>query len=90
VEARPRQWPAAAATRFSVSGFALGEELAPHGCTAVALTPGWMRSEMMLEHYGVTEANWRGGAATNPHLDCWRCLVEVQEAGRPADPTGNR
>src|ERR671918_157350 len=68
---------------------ALGEELAPHGCTAVALTPGWMRSEMMLEHYGVTEANWRGGAATNPHLDCWRCLVEVQEAGRPADPTGN-
>jgi len=48
--------------------FALGEELAPHGCTAVALTPGWMRSEMMLEHYGVTEANWRDGAATNPHF----------------------
>jgi len=36
-----------------------GHELAPHGCTAVALTPGWMRSEMMLEHYGVTEDNWR-------------------------------
>ena len=32
---------------------------APHGCTAVALTPGWLRSEMMLENYGVTEANWR-------------------------------
>ena len=32
-----------------------GHELAPHGCTAVALTPGWMRSEMMLEHHGVTE-----------------------------------
>ena len=30
--------------------FAQGKELAPHGCTAVALTPGWMRSEMMLEH----------------------------------------
>src|SRR5436190_4647205 len=48
--------------------FAQGEELAPYGCTAVALTPGWMRSEMMLEHYGVTEANWRDGAATNPHF----------------------
>jgi NAD(P)-dependent dehydrogenase (short-subunit alcohol dehydrogenase family) len=36
-----------------------GHELAEFGCTAVALTPGWMRSEMMLEVYGVTEANWR-------------------------------
>ncbi|HEU4449481.1 MAG TPA: SDR family oxidoreductase [Gaiellaceae bacterium] len=48
--------------------FAQSVELAPHGCTAVALTPGWMRSEMMLENYGVTEANWRDGAATNPHF----------------------
>ncbi len=39
--------------------FAQSVELAPHGCTAVALTPGWMRSEMMLENYGVTEENWR-------------------------------
>ncbi len=36
-----------------------GHELAGFGCTAVALTPGWMRSEMMLDNYGVTEANWR-------------------------------
>ena len=43
--------------------FAQSEELAPHGCTAVALTPGWMRSEMMLDNYRVTEANWRDGAA---------------------------
>jgi NAD(P)-dependent dehydrogenase (short-subunit alcohol dehydrogenase family) len=120
--------------------FVQGEELAPHGCTAVALTPGWLRSEMMLEHYRVTEANWRDGAAINPHFaaisesprfvgravaalaadpdlarrnggsfssgglareygftdldgsqpDCWRYLVEVQDAGRPADPTGYR
>ena len=48
--------------------FAQSEELAPHGCTAVALTPGWMRSEMMLDNYRVTEANWRDGAATNPHF----------------------
>jgi len=48
--------------------FAQSEELAPHGCTAVALTPGWMRSEMMLENYGVTEATWRDAAAKNPHF----------------------
>jgi NAD(P)-dependent dehydrogenase (short-subunit alcohol dehydrogenase family) len=48
--------------------FAQGEELAPHGCTAVALTPGWMRSEMMLEHYGVTEANWREATVGSPHF----------------------
>jgi NAD(P)-dependent dehydrogenase (short-subunit alcohol dehydrogenase family) len=60
------------ATNFRVSAFydlakaavlrlawSQGHELAGFGCTAVALTPGWMRSEMMLEHYGVTEANWR-------------------------------
>jgi NAD(P)-dependent dehydrogenase (short-subunit alcohol dehydrogenase family) len=120
--------------------FAQGTELAAFGCTAVALTPGWLRSEMMLENYGVTEANWRDGASTNPHFaaisesplyvgravaalaadpdlprrnggsfssgelaheygftdvdgsqpDCWRYLVEVQEAGLPADPTGYR
>ena len=38
-------------------------ELAPHGATAVALTPGWLRSEMMLDIYGVTEANWRDATA---------------------------
>jgi NAD(P)-dependent dehydrogenase (short-subunit alcohol dehydrogenase family) len=48
--------------------FAQGRELALHGCTAVALTPGWMRSEMMLDNYGVTEENWRDGAAVNPHF----------------------
>ena len=35
--------------------FAQSKELAPHGCTAIALTPGWMRSEMMLEAMGVGE-----------------------------------
>jgi NAD(P)-dependent dehydrogenase (short-subunit alcohol dehydrogenase family) len=46
--------------------FAEARELAPHGCTAVALTPGWLRSEMMLEHFGVTEATWREAAV--PHF----------------------
>ncbi|MDP2711968.1 MAG: SDR family oxidoreductase [Solirubrobacteraceae bacterium] len=120
--------------------FAQGKELAPHRCGAVALTPGWMRSEMMLEHYAVTEATWRDATAGDPHFaaisesprfvgravaalaadpdvqrrnggsfssgglareygftdvdgsqpDCWRYLVEVQDAGLPADPTGYR
>lgn len=116
-----------------------GEELARHGATAVALTPGWLRSEAMLEHYGVTEATWRDGLERTPHFcisesplyvgravaalaadpdvarwngqslssgglaqvygftdadgtrpDCWRYLVEVQEAGLAADDTGYR
>jgi NAD(P)-dependent dehydrogenase (short-subunit alcohol dehydrogenase family) len=129
-----------AKTAAILLAFAQSVELAPHGCTAVALTPGWLRSEMMLENYGVTEANWRDAAAKHPHFaaisesprfvgravaalaadpqlnrrnggsfssgglardygftdldgsqpDCWRYMVEVQDAGRPADPTGYR
>ena len=48
--------------------FALAHELAPHRATAVALTPGWLRSEMMLEAYGVTEADWHDAIAKNPHF----------------------
>ena len=39
--------------------YSQGHELAPHGATAVSITPGWLRSEMMLENFGVTESNWR-------------------------------
>jgi NAD(P)-dependent dehydrogenase (short-subunit alcohol dehydrogenase family) len=39
--------------------FSQGHELAPHGATAVAITPGWLRSEMMLANFGVSEDNWR-------------------------------
>ncbi|MEA2180964.1 MAG: hypothetical protein QOF69_149 [Solirubrobacteraceae bacterium] len=120
--------------------FAQATELAPHGCTAVALTPGWMRSEMMLDNYQVTEATWRDAVVGNPHFtaisesprfvgravaalaadpqvhrhnggsfssgglareydftdvdgsqpDCWRYMVDVQDPGRPPDPTGYR
>jgi len=48
--------------------FALAHELAPHGATAVALSPGWLRSEAMLEAYGVTESNWRDAIARSPHF----------------------
>jgi NAD(P)-dependent dehydrogenase (short-subunit alcohol dehydrogenase family) len=39
--------------------FSQGHELAPYGATAVAITPGWLRSEMMLDNFGIAEANWR-------------------------------
>ena len=48
--------------------WAQAKELAPHGCTAVALTPGWLRSEMMLDAFGVAESNWRDALAAQPHF----------------------
>jgi len=48
--------------------FALAHELQPYGATAVSLTPGWLRSEFMLEEFGVTEANWREATTRVPHF----------------------
>jgi NAD(P)-dependent dehydrogenase (short-subunit alcohol dehydrogenase family) len=48
--------------------FALGHELQPYGATAVSLTPGWLRSEAMLEAYGVSESNWRDATEHSPHF----------------------
>ncbi len=119
--------------------WAQAQELRPHQCTAIALTPGWLRSEQMLDNYGVSEANWRDAITKQPHFvitetpryvgravahlagdpeverwsgqslssgqlakvygftdldgsqpDAWRYVVEVQDAGKPADATGYR
>ncbi|HEX2100493.1 MAG TPA: SDR family oxidoreductase [Candidatus Synoicihabitans sp.] len=119
--------------------FALAHELRGSGTTVVELTPGWLRSEAMLEVFKVSESNWRDATAREPHFaisetpryvgravahlaadpdvarfngrslssgglakeygftdldgsqpDAWRYLVEVQDAGRPADTTGYR
>jgi NAD(P)-dependent dehydrogenase (short-subunit alcohol dehydrogenase family) len=119
--------------------FALAHELEPHGATAVLLTPGWLRSEAMLDIYEVEEGNWLDATKVTPHFaisesplyvgravaalakdadrarwhggslssgqlaqeygftdadgsqpDAWRYLVEVQDAGKPADVTGYR
>lgn len=43
-------------------------ELKPHGVAAVAVTPGFLRSEAVLEHFGVTEANWRDAIDQDPHF----------------------
>ena len=55
----------AAVTRM---GWSLARELAPHKATAVSLTPGWLRSEAMLEAFGVSEANWRDATERIPHF----------------------
>jgi NAD(P)-dependent dehydrogenase (short-subunit alcohol dehydrogenase family) len=46
----------------------LAAELDGTSCTALALTPGWLRSEQMLENFGVTEETWRDALAKVPHF----------------------
>ena len=126
-------------TSINRIAWAQAQELEKYGCTAVSLTPGWLRSEQMLDNYEVKEANWRDAIAKQPHFaitetpryvgravaylaadpelarwngqslssgqlakvygftdldgsqpDCWRYVVEVQDAGKPADVTGYR
>jgi len=120
-------------------GWAHAKDLAKHGATSVSITPGWLRSEMMLEAFGVTEENWRDATQRIPHFaisetprfvgraiaalaadphrarwngqslssgglaqvygftdldgsrpDAWRYVIDVQDAGKPADTTGYR
>jgi NAD(P)-dependent dehydrogenase (short-subunit alcohol dehydrogenase family) len=119
--------------------WAHAKDLVPHSATAVCITPGWLRSEMMLDAFGVTEGNWRDATSKVPHFvisetprfvgraiaalaadpdrarwngqslssgglaevygftdldgsrpDAWRYLVDVVDAGKPADATGYR
>ena len=48
--------------------WAHAKDLAPHGATSVCITPGWLRSEMMLEAFGVKEENWRDATQRIPHF----------------------
>ncbi len=48
--------------------FAWAQDLRELGGTSVALTPGWLRSEMMLDNFGVTEENWTDATAEEPHF----------------------
>ena len=54
-----------AATRMA---WGHAKDLAPYGATSVSLTPGWLRSEMMLETFGVSEENWRDATEKVPHF----------------------
>ncbi|MFE5512948.1 SDR family oxidoreductase [Streptomyces sp. NPDC056529] len=68
--------------------FGLARELEPSGGTAVALTPGWLRSEQMLDHFGVTEENWRDAAEKLPDFAVAESPVYVGRAvaALAADP----
>lgn len=48
--------------------WAMAEDLHPHGVTALAVTPGFMRTEMVLDHFGVTEQTWTDGVKKDPHF----------------------
>jgi NAD(P)-dependent dehydrogenase (short-subunit alcohol dehydrogenase family) len=62
--------------------FSQGHELAPHGAAAVALTPGWLRSEMMLDAFGVGEANWRDALTARQGLPTAPPGFEASESPR--------
>jgi NAD(P)-dependent dehydrogenase (short-subunit alcohol dehydrogenase family) len=81
--------------KTSVNRIALSQakELDKHGCTAIAVTPGFLRSEAMLDHFGVTEANWRAAAtAQRPHFSLSESPVYVGRgvAALAADPKAGR
>lgn len=58
-----------AKSSISRVAWALSKELEPYGCAALALTPGWLRSEVMLDIYGVSEANWRDVIEREPDFE---------------------
>jgi NAD(P)-dependent dehydrogenase (short-subunit alcohol dehydrogenase family) len=68
--------------------YAMSEELRSYGITALALTPGFLRSEAVLDHLGVTEANWQDGARVDPHFMASEtpCYVGRAVAALAADP----
>lgn len=68
--------------------FGLAAELEKYGATAVSLSPGFLRSEEMLDHFGVTEANWRDAVAQEPHYAIAESPVYVARglAALAADP----
>lgn len=73
--------------------YAMAEELHGHGVASVALTPGFMRTEQILDHFGATEDNWREVAETNPEAKSFGfiasetpCFVGRAVAALAADP----
>jgi NAD(P)-dependent dehydrogenase (short-subunit alcohol dehydrogenase family) len=73
--------------------YGLAEELAPHGVTALAITPGFMRTEAILEKFGVSEKNWRDAAENNASAKRFGfihsetpCFVGRAVAALAADP----
>ena len=72
--------------------YAMSEELAKHPVTALALTPGFLRSEAVLDHFGVTEDNWRDAIAKDPHFSVSETPLRIGRvvAALAADPQVSR
>ena len=70
--------------------YAMAADLHAHGVTALALTPGMLRSEAVLDHFGVAEANWRDAIAADPYFaeSETPCYVGRAVAALAADPDG--
>ncbi|HEY5816924.1 MAG TPA: SDR family oxidoreductase [Mesorhizobium sp.] len=49
-------------------GWTHAKDLEKHGATSISLTPGWLRSEMMLQAFGVREENWLDATEHQPHF----------------------
>lgn len=56
-------------------GRALAAQLEPYGVVAMAVTPGFIRSEAMLEHFGVTEDNWRDAVKVSADVSAAHFLM---------------
>lgn len=66
---------------------AQAEELRRHGVAAVAVTPGFLRSEAVLDHFGVTETTWRHGVAKDPNFAASETPgFSGSGGGRPSPP----
>jgi NAD(P)-dependent dehydrogenase (short-subunit alcohol dehydrogenase family) len=72
--------------------FTMARELRKHRVTALAITPGFLRSEAMLDHFGVAEANWQDGAKKDPNFIASEtpCYVGRAVAALAADPDVSR
>jgi NAD(P)-dependent dehydrogenase (short-subunit alcohol dehydrogenase family) len=72
--------------------YAIAEELAPQGITALAVTPGYLRSEVTLDRFGVSESNWRQAVARDPNFEASEtpCLLGRGVAALAADPNVSR
>jgi len=68
--------------------YAMGADLHAHRVTALAVTPGFLRSEAVLDHFGVTEDNWRDAIAKDEYLaeSETPCYVGRAIAALAADP----
>ena len=72
---------------------AMAADLEPHGIAAVAVSPGFLRSEAMLDHFGVTADTWRDAIATGPALRAVRDAAAssaARIAALAADPDNAR